>query len=112
MALEDILSYSIYSFAQQSWNHTGENDFWMVDIEVLLLIPFSFNSFLFRHLQDGTLDGKILDSFFPHPLFPSKFFKNLQKETLDGKILGSSFSHPSFLSKFLVKQTQEWTLDG
>ena len=73
-------TYSIYSFAQQSWNHTGENDFWMVDIAFLLLIPFSFHSFLFRHLQDGTLDGKIVDSFFSHPLFLSFFSKTCEQK--------------------------------
>ena len=55
----------------------------MVDLGFLLfytfLISFSFHRFLFKNLQDWTLNGKIVDSFFSHPIFLSLFlFKNLQ----------------------------------
>ena len=37
------------------------------------LTPFFFHSFLLKNLQLWTLDGKIADSFFSHPIFLSKF---------------------------------------
>ena len=55
----------------------------MVDLGFLLfytfLVSFSFHSFLFKNLQDRTLNGKIVDYFFSHPIFLLFFlFKNLQ----------------------------------
>ena len=64
--------YSSYSFAQLSWHSTGENELWMVDLG-FSLFPSTFPSLLLKHLQDRTLDGKILFFFY----FPSHFpFKN------------------------------------
>ena len=56
----------------------------MIDLGFLLFYTFlisffSFHRFLFKNLQDWTLNGKIVDSFFSHPIFLSLFlFKNLQ----------------------------------
>ena len=77
------------------------------------LISFSFHGFLFKNLQDWTLNGKIVDSFFFSSHFP--LFASFQKpaiSTLDGKILDSYFLNAIFLLKFAFKQLQEWTLDG
>ena len=89
----------------------------MVDLGFLLfytfLISFSFHSFLFKNLQAWTLNGKIVDSFFSHPIF--LFVVSFQKpaiSSLDGKILDSYFFNAIFLLKFAFKQLQEWTLDG
>ena len=47
---------------------------WMVRSWIsTFLTPFSFHSFLLKNLQWWTLDGKIADSFFSHPIFLSKF---------------------------------------
>ena len=75
--------YSIYSFAQLSWHSTRKNELWMVDLGFLLfytfLISFSFHGFLVTNLQDWTLNGKIVNSFFSHHTFLSLFlFRNLQ----------------------------------
>ena len=90
----------------------------MVDLGFLLfctfIISFSFHSFLFKNLQDRTLNGKIVDSFFSHPIF-LLLVASFQKpaiSTLDGKILDSYFFNAIFLLKFAFKQLQEWTLDG
>ena len=82
----------------------------MVDLGFLLfytfLVSFSFHSFLFKNLQDWTLNGKIVDSFFSHPIFfLLLLFKNLH-----------FFSHPIFLLWFLFKNSLFMvlisTLDG
>ena len=54
----------------------------MVDLGFLLfwtfLISFSFHSFLFKNLQGWTLNGKIVGSFFSHPIILSLLLlKNL-----------------------------------
>ena len=89
----------------------------MVDLGFLLfytfLVSFSFHGFLFKNLQDWTLNGKIVDFFFSHPIF--LFVASFQKpaiSTLDGKILDSYFFNAIFLLKLAFKQLQEWTLDG
>ena len=89
----------------------------MVDLGFLLfytfLISFPFRSFLFKNLQDWTLNGKIVDYFFSHPIFLSlPSFQKPAISTLDGKILDSYFLDVIFLLKFAFKQLQEWTLDG
>ena len=88
----------------------------MVDLGFLLfytfLISFSFHSFLFKNLQDWTLNGKIVDSLFSSH-FP--FVASFQKpaiSTLDGEILDSYFFNAIFFLKLAFKQLQEWTLDG
>ena len=88
----------------------------MVDLGFLLfytfLVSFSFHSFLFKNLQDWTLNGKIVDYFFSHPFSFVASFQKPAISTLDGKILDSYFFNAIFLLKFAFKQLQEWTLDG
>ena len=74
----------------------------MVDRTPTVLIPFSFHSVRFNHLQLWTLNGNIRVSFFSHPMFLPKFlFKNLHLQILEGKTLDSFFfSCAIFLLKF------------
>ena len=114
MVLEDILSIVLPNCPSTV---LAQNEFWMVDLGFLLfytvLISFSFHSFLFKNLQDWTLNGKIVDSFFSHAIF--LFVVSFQKpviSTLDGEISDSYFFNVIFLLKLAFKQLQEWTLDG
>ena len=80
MVLEDILSIVLPNCPSTV---LAQNELWMVDLGFLLfytfLISFSFHGFLFKNLQDWTLNGKIVDDFFSHPIFLLWFlFKNLQ----------------------------------
>ena len=80
MLLEDILSIVLPNCPSPAlakmnfgWSILDSYFFWT------FLISFSFHSFLFQNLQDWTLNGKIVDSFFSHPIFLSMLlFKNLQ----------------------------------
>ena len=111
MVLEDILSIVLpncpsTALAQMNFGWS------ILDSYLDFLISFSFHGFLFKNLQDWTLNGKIVDSFFSHPIFLSLLlFKNLQFQ-LWMVILDSYFFNAIFLLKFAFKQLQEWTLDG
>ena len=77
MFLEDILSIVLPNCPSTAlakmnfgWSILDSYFFWT------FLISFSFHSFLFKN---RTLNGKIVDSFFSHPIFLSMLlFKNLQ----------------------------------
>ena len=76
--------YSIYSFAQLSWHSNGENELWILKRSWIpsFLILFSYHRFLFKHLQDRTLYGKILDSFFSSAISFQSFLPNASKNEL------------------------------
>ena len=86
--LDGKISYSYFSHALFLSNtvfhsKTFNYELWMLDLGFLLfytfLISFSFHGFLFKNLQDWTLNGKIVDFFFSHPIFLLLLlFKNLQ----------------------------------
>ena len=113
MLLEDILSIVLpncpsTSLAKMNFGWSILDSYF----SGLFSSPFPF-SFLFKNLQDWTLNGKIVDSFFSPSHFP--FDASFQKpaiSTLDGKILHPYFSNAIFLLKFAFKRLQEWTLDG
>jgi hypothetical protein len=83
MVLEDILSIVLRSCPSTA---LGRNNFGCSILDshysmlfYTFLLSFSFDSFLFQNLQDWTLNGKIVDSFFSHPIFRSLFlFKTRQ----------------------------------
>ena len=114
MVLEDILSIVLPNCPSTA---LAQNELWMVDLGFLLfytfLISFSFHSFLFKNLQDWTLNGKIVDYFFSHPIFLLWFlFKNLQFQLWMVRSWIPTFLDAIFLLKLAFKQLQEWTLDG
>ena len=83
MVLEDILSIVLPncpSTALAKMNFEWSIlDSYFSNLFYTFLISFSFHSFLFKNLQDWTLNGKIVGSFFSHPIFLSMLiFKNLQ----------------------------------
>ena len=115
MVLEDILSTVLpncpsTALAKMNFGWSILDSYF----SILFLSPFPFTAFYSKTWPDWTLNGKIVDSFFSHPMFP--FEASFQKpaiSTLDGKILHSSyFSNAIFLLKFAFKRLQEWTLDG
>ena len=83
MVLEDILSIVLpncpsTALAQMNFGWSILDSYFSI-LFYTFLISFSFHSFLFKNLQDWTLNGKIVDSFFSHPIFLLWFlFKNLQ----------------------------------
>ena len=80
MVLEDILSIVLPNcpstvLAQMNFGWSILDSYF----SVTFLISFSFHGFLFKNLQDWTLNGKIVDFFFSHPIFLLLLlFKNLQ----------------------------------
>ena len=96
MVLEDMLSIVLPNCPSTV---LAQNELWMVDLGFLLfctfLISFSFRSFLFKNLQDWTLNGKIVDFSFLKPFsFCGFFFQKPAISTLEGKILDSYFLMP------------------
>ena len=118
MVLEDILSIVLPNCPSTALAKLNFGwsilDSYFSNLFYTFLISFSFHSFLFQNLQDWTLNGKIVDSFFFSSHFPfDAYFQKPAISTLDGKILHSSyFSNAIFLLKFAFKRLQEWTLDG
>ena len=113
MLLEDILSIVLpncpsTALAKMNFGWSILDSY----LSIRFSSPFPF-SFLFKNLPDWTLNGKIVDSFFSHPIFLSMLlFKNLQFQLWMVRSCIPTFLMPSFLLKFAFKRLQEWTLDG
>ena len=106
--------YSIYGFAQLSWHSTSKNELWMVDLGFPLFYTFLYFSpllflsqFSFQNLQDWTLNGKIVDSFFSHPIFLSLFlFKKMQVQLWAVRSWIPTFLMPFSFQRFLSNSSK------
>ena len=80
-------AYSIYSFVQLSWHSTGANELWMVNLGFLLFL-FSLSCTELSTQETFKSQLWIVRSW--NPPFPTPFL----------------------FPNFLLRQLQEWTLDG
>ena len=108
LVLVDILSIVLRTCAGTAlanmnfgWSILGSYSFYT------FLLSFSFHSFLFKNLQDWTLNGKIVDSFFSHPIFLSLFlFKNKQFQLWMVRSWILTFLMPFSFQRFLSNSSR------